>query len=150
MDEVRAIGGVNGGQQLTADEMAEVARLAARDREVRIHEAQHIAAAGGMAGGAQYEYEKGPDGKMYAVGGRVQITVTPGQTPEETLAKARQLRSAATAVGDPSGQDLAAAAKAGQMETRALQQIAHKEAGRGPGAAGARPRGSFQGFDRKA
>jgi hypothetical protein len=57
MDEIAAVGAVSGGRQLTANEMAEVAKLAARDREVRIHEAQHAAAAGAMAGGVEYDYE---------------------------------------------------------------------------------------------
>jgi hypothetical protein len=150
MDAVTAIGAVNGSQQLTADEMAEVAELAARDREVRIHEAQHAAAAGGMAGGIEYDYERGPDGKMYAVGGKVRITVTPGQTPEETLAKARQLRAAADAPADPSGQDLAVAAKAGQMEAEALQKIAQKSRAAASHASGSRLPPSLRGLDRKA
>jgi len=150
MDEVRAISAVRSGRQLTAEEQAEVAKLAARDREVRAHEAQHIAAGGGMASGAQYEYEMGPDGKMYAVGGRVKITVTPGSTPEETLARARQLQAAATAPGDPSSQDLSVAARASQMEATALQKISQKQVQEGHGASGPRSRGIFQGFDRTA
>ncbi len=150
MEEVRAIGSVKSGRQLTLEEQAEVARLAARDREVRVHEAQHMAAAGGMASGLQYDYEMGPDGKMYAVGGRVRITVTPGSTPEETLAKARQLRSAANATGDPSGQDLTVAARAGQMEARALQQITQKKAQQEQATSGQQLPASLRGFDRVA
>ena len=150
MDGISAIGAVNGNQQLTADEMAEVAKLAARDREVRIHEAQHAAAAGGMASGVQYDYEMGPDGKMYAVGGRVRITVTPGQTPEETLAKARQLRAAANAPADPSGQDLTVAARASQMEAEALQKIARQQADQNTNDTGHRLPSSLRGLDRRA
>ena len=150
MDEVRAISMVNGGQQLTAEELAEVARLTARDREVRFHEAQHAAAAGGMAGGMQFTYETGPDGKLYAVAGKVQITVMPGRTPEETLAKARQLRAAASAPADPSGQDATVAARAAQMEARALQQIAQREARQAADAASPRRTTQVHGFDRTA
>lgn len=150
MDGVSAIGAVNGGKKLTAEEMAEVAKLAARDREVRAHEAQHAAAAGGMASGTQYDYEMGPDGKMYAVGGKVQMTVSSGRTPEETLAKARQLRAAANAPADPSGQDMAVAARASQMEAEALQKIAAKQAAVGGGAAGQHLPPSLRGLDRKA
>jgi hypothetical protein len=150
MDIVTAIGAVSGNQQLTADEMTEVAKLAARDREVRIHEAQHAAAAGGMASGVQYDYEMGPDGKMYAVGGKVQITVAPGQTPEETLAKARQLRAAADAPADPSGQDLSVSARASEMEAKALQQIATRHSEHSANAAGHRLPTSLRGLDRKA
>lgn len=150
MDGVSVIGAVNGGKQLTAEEMAEVAKLAARDREVRIHEAQHAAAAGGMASGVQYDYEMGPDGKMYAVGGKVRMTVTPGQTPEETLAKARQLRAAANAPADPSGQDLAVAARASQMEAEALQKIARRQTEHGSRIPGSHLPPSLRGLDRKA
>jgi hypothetical protein len=130
--------------------MAEVARLAARDREVRIHEAQHAAAAGGMASGIQYDYEMGPDGKMYAVGGKVRIIITPGSTPEETLAKARQLRVAANAPADPSGQDLAVAAKASAMEAEALRKIAQKCKETAPHSTGSPLPPSLRGLDRKA
>jgi hypothetical protein len=150
MDAIRAIGGVNGGQQLTPEEQAEVAKLAARDREVRTHEAQHQAAAGEMAGAAQYTYQMGPDGKMYAIGGKVQITMTPGRTPEETIEKARQLRAAANAPADPSGQDMAVAAKAGAMEARALQQLAREQAQSNAGKPAAQVPLSLRGLDRTA
>jgi hypothetical protein len=150
MDSIRAISAVNGGEQLTPEEMAQVAKLAARDREVRAHEAQHIAAAGSMAGGAQYTYQMGPDGKMYAIGGRVKITVSPGSTPEETLAKARQIRAAATAPSDPSGQDMAVAARASQMEADALRKIAKEHSEQGGTKPGSQPTTSFGGLNRTA
>lgn len=130
--------------------MAEVAKLAARDREVRAHEAQHMAAAGAMASGVEYTYEMGPDGKMYAVGGKVHISVSPGQTPEDTLAKARQLRAAADAPADPSGQDMAVAARASAMEAEALQQIAKEHAQANSGSSAPQPYSSFRGLDRMA
>ena len=44
------------------------------DREERQHEQAHLSAAGGHArGGPSYQYETGPDGKRYAVGGEVSI-----------------------------------------------------------------------------
>jgi hypothetical protein len=55
---------------------------------------------------------------------KVRIEVAPSQTPEETLAKASQLRAAATAPSDPSHEDDAVAAEASQMELAALQDIA--------------------------
>ena len=123
MSEIQAISAVGGRQRFTAVQQAEIAELAKRDREVRLHEAQHLAAAGSMASGVQYTYETGPDSKLYAIGGRVQIIITPGATPEERLARARQLHLAAEAPADPSGQDVAVAAQASQMEVQALQQI---------------------------
>jgi hypothetical protein len=150
MDGIRAISSINGREQLTPEEMAQVAKLAARDREVRAHEAQHIAAAGAMAGGAQYIYQMGPDGKMYAIGGSVKITVAAGGTPEETLAKARQLRAAANAPADPSGQDMSVAARASQMESDALQKIAKEHAGQGGAKPNSPAPGTFGGLNRTA
>ena len=150
MDGIRAISGVNAGKQLTPDEQAEVAKMAARDREVRAHEAQHLAAAGSMAGSVEYTYEMGPDGKMYAVGGDVKIVITSGGTPEEALARARQLRAAADAPADPSGQDMSVAAKASAMEADALKKIAEKNAQPDHAATGVKPQVPFHGFDRTA
>ena len=150
MSEVQAIGGVSGGQRLTAAQLLEIAELAKRDREVRVHEAQHLAAAGSMASGVQYTYETGPDGKFYAVGGSVEISVAPGATPEETLAKARQLRYAADAPADPSGQDLKVAAQASQMEAQAMQQIASEKPASGQGATDQPATPSKRGFNRTA
>ena len=56
--------------ELTPSEKAEVAELERRDREVKAHEQAHKSAGGPYArGGARYEYETGPDGRQYAVGG---------------------------------------------------------------------------------
>ena len=99
-------------------------KLATRDREVRLHEAQHQAAAGVLAvGGPQFTYQTGPDGKLYAVGGEVKLSFASGQTPEETISRAAQMRAAATAPANPSGQDLAVAAQAAAMETQARQKL---------------------------
>lgn len=113
-----------GRRRLSAEELAQVAKLAARDREVRLHEAQHQAAAGTLAvGGPQFTYQTGPDGKLYAVGGEVKMSFPSGQDPEDTISRAAQMRAAATAPANPSGQDLAVAAQAAAMETRARQQL---------------------------
>jgi len=115
--------------QLTPDEQDEVRKLKARDREVRAHELAHQAAAGGLAGGASFSYQRGPDGVSYAVGGEVSISVRPGRTPEETVAIAQTVRAAALAPAEPSGQDRAVAAAASQLEAeaRAEQTSAARE-----------------------
>lgn len=107
--------------------------LAATDRRVRAHEAAHLAASGGLAkGGANFELVKGSDGRMYAVGGEVQIDVSPGRTPEETVRKADQIRRAALAPADPSAQDYRVAAQAAQMMAQAQQELARqRDAGNG-------------------
>lgn len=149
MDGISAIKGV-GQEQLSPAEKAEVAKLAARDREVRAHEARHAAAAGAMAGGIQYTYQTGPDGKQYAVGGTTQVMTSPGGSPEQALEQARQLAAAANAVSDPSGKDLAVAARARQMEAQALQAIAKEKAAAGGDASASKWPASLRGFDRVA
>jgi hypothetical protein len=88
-----------------------------------------MAAAGSLAkGGPTYEYERGPDGKQYATGGEVQIDSSVGSgSPEVAIAKAQQIRRAALAPADPSGQDRAVAAQAAAMEQEARSKLA-KEA----------------------
>jgi hypothetical protein len=112
-----------GPKQLKPVDQRLVEQLADIDRKVRAHEAAHQAAAGGLGGSATFTYKTGPDGKAYAVGGEVPIDMSPGRTPEETVARAQQIRAAALAPADPSPQDLAVAAQATQMEASAQEQI---------------------------
>ena len=113
----------------TPEKQAEVAKLRKRDREVRTHEQAHIAAAGGVAkGGATFTFQKGPDGKQYAVGGEVNIDTSPVPgNPEATIRKAKQIRSAALAPADPSAQDRAVAASATALEAQARQELNKEE-----------------------
>lgn len=101
-----------------------VIELSKRDREVRAHEQAHMAAGGMYAGGATYQYERGPNGVSYAVGGEVSISTGEGATPAESLRKAQVIRSAALAPANPSSQDRRVAAMATQMETQARSDIA--------------------------
>jgi hypothetical protein len=110
--------------ELADEEKAQVEALKQRDQEVRRHEAAHAAAGGQYAGAPTFSYTKGPDGKQYAVGGEVSIDVSPGSTPEETIRKADQVRAAALAPADPSGQDRAVAAAATQMKLQAQAEAA--------------------------
>lgn len=104
----------------------ELRQLQARDREVRDHEQAHIAAGGAhVRGSAQYTYEKGPDGRLYAVGGEVPIDTSPvAGNPQATLAKAETIQRAALAPSEPSGQDQNVAASARQMAAQARIDIA--------------------------
>lgn len=113
-------------QELPREQEAEVAAMEKRDQEVRTHEQQHLAAAGGHArGGAHYSFETGPDGKRYVVEGHVNIdTSAVPDDPEATIQKAQTIRRAALAPAQPSGADRAVAAKAGRMETQARQELA--------------------------
>lgn len=116
-------------EELDAREEQAVRELEARDREVRAHEQAHVAAGGGLVqGGASFQYELGPDGKRYAVSGEVQIRVSDAETPEATITRAQQIRRAALAPAQPSGQDRAVAARATQMLIEATREAA-SEAG---------------------
>ncbi|MFW5614611.1 MAG: putative metalloprotease CJM1_0395 family protein, partial [Campylobacter hyointestinalis] len=68
-------------------------------------------------------YQKGPDSKMYAVGGEVEIDTSPGRTPQETIQKAQQIKRAALAPSSPSPADLKIAANAASMEALAKAQM---------------------------
>jgi len=112
-------------QPLNDAEMAVLSELKSIDSQVRLHEQAHLAQAGGLAmSGANFTYKTGPDHRRYAVGGEVQINAGPGRTPEETLRKPQIIRSAALAPAQPSPQDRAVAASAGQMEQAARAEIA--------------------------
>jgi hypothetical protein len=81
-----------------------------------------MAAGKGLTGGASYTYETGPDGRRYAVGGEVPVSLSPGRTPDETIQNAETVRAAALAPADPSAQDLEVAGQASQMEAQARQE----------------------------
>ena len=117
------------GKELEADEVHYVRELESIDRNVKAHEAAHIAAgAGVVSGGASYGYTRGPDGKMYATSGEVPISIKKGSTPEETIQNARQIVAAAMAPADPSPQDYKVAASAMQMESQARTEQAQERA----------------------
>ena len=115
--------------RLTEEQIKQVEELKARDQEVRTHEAAHLAAAGQHAkGGPTFDYQQGPDGKRYAVGGEVQIdTSKVPNDPEATIQKARQIRAAAMAPAEPSSQDRQVAAQAVQMESQARAELQNQQ-----------------------
>ncbi len=98
-------------------------RMKQTEQNIRAHEAAHMSAGGGFAGSASYVYAKGPDGRMYVVGGEVPIQAPEGKTPEETIKNMEVVQRAALAPPDPSAQDLAVAAAAMQIESRARAAI---------------------------
>jgi len=114
-------------EELSPEEEEMVKKLQARDAEVKGHEAAHQAAGAGLTGAASFTYQQGPDGKMYAIGGEVSISMPSGSTPEETIANARKIAAAAMAAGDPSPQDFSVAASARVMEMKAQQQLAREK-----------------------
>ena len=112
---------------LSEEDLREVEKLRDRDREVRTHEAAHLAAAGRFAqGGAKFTTVRGPDGQSYAIGGSVGIDTGREATPEATIQKAEQIRRAALAPAEPSGQDRAVAAQAATLKLDAQAELAQE------------------------
>lgn len=103
-------------------------QLSARDSEVRQHEMAHQAAGGGHTGAASYTFQRGPDGRMYAVGGEVSIdTSAVSGDPRATLEKAETIIRAAMAPAEPSSQDHRVAASARAMAAEARAELARME-----------------------
>jgi hypothetical protein len=116
------------GEELSEEELDEVRQLKARDQEVKTHEQAHVAAGGQyIRGGISYDYQRGPDGKNYAVGGHVNIDVSAESTPEATINKMRVVKRAALAPAEPSGADRAVAAEASNKEQQARSEIAETQ-----------------------
>lgn len=137
-EDARAGGEPSGSPEaeLSQEEQSQVEQLETRDREVRQHEQAHLAAAGGYArGGASYEYETGPDGKRYAVGGEVSIdTSKVSGDPEATIRKAQIVYRAALAPAEPSSQDRSIASQAKRMEMAARQDLTKVQIEEGAGS----------------
>ncbi len=115
-------------QEFSKEEQQQIRELAARDREVKTHEAAHKAAGGGLTGPAQFSYTAGPDGKRYATGGEVSINTSkvPGD-PQATVIKADRIRAAALAPAEPSAQDHKVATQASQMAAEARVEMAKQK-----------------------
>ena len=122
-------------RELSEEEQEEVEELKKRDREVREHEQAHLAAAGQYArGGAQFEYQTGPDGRRYAVGGEVSVdTSKVPDDPQATIRKSQAIYRAAMAPAEPSSQDRRVAAKARQMQSQAQAEVAAERRGASEG-----------------
>lgn len=114
----------DGNEQFTEKEQVKLDELKARDTEVVTHELAHAAAGGQYAGSPSYSYETGPDGAKYAVSGEVSIDTSKIEgDPQATLIKAQQVKRAALAPVEPSGQDRIVAASADQMAAEARKEI---------------------------
>lgn len=114
-----------GDAQLSSEELEQIAELKSRDREVRSHEMAHMMVGGSLVRkGASYQYQTGPDGQRYAVGGEVSIDSSAvNEDPSATIRKMQQVKRAALAPANPSSQDHAVASAAAQAESAARQQL---------------------------
>ena len=121
--------------QLTEEQQQQVERLKERDREVRAHEQAHARAGGPHAGAPSYEFQRGPDGRMYAVSGEVQIDTAPiSGNPAATIAKMELVVRAALAPQDPSAQDRRVAAEAQTAKAEAQAELRQQKQAESRGA----------------
>ena len=110
---------------LTPAQQELVADLKARDAEVRRHEQAHAAVGGQYASAPSYSYQTGPDGRQYAVGGAVQIDVSPVDgDPAATITKMEVVQAAALAPAEPSAADRQVAALAATLRAQAIADLA--------------------------
>lgn len=117
-----------GDKPLDNTEQAKVDELKKRDAEVRRHEQTHASVGGQYAGSPRYEMEQGADGRSYAVGGEVDIDVTPiADDPAATIQKMQTVQRAALAVEEPSAADRRIANEAAQQEQKARQELAEEQ-----------------------
>lgn len=126
--------------ELTDEEKKIIQELKARDREVRVHEQQHRAAAGQYARSMSFDYQVGPDNQRYAVGGQVNLdTSAIPNDPEATIEKMKQIKRAALAPAEPSGKDRQVAAQSDReiMKQQAkLEKLKREEAAEAYAASG--------------
>ncbi len=115
----------NPAKEHDPEELAVINELKSTDREVRAHEAAHVAAGGQyVQGGASFEYKTGPDGKRYAVAGEVQIdTSAVPDDPQATIEKMEVVKRAALAPKNPSSQDRSVAAAANRAQSQARIEL---------------------------
>ena len=111
------------GPQLSRQERELLQQLRQRDREVRQHEQAHMSAGGEYTRGAQFQYEKGPRGQLWAVGGEVSFDSSRPEEPKKAMEKGETLARAALAPAEPSQQDLKVASTARQMAAEARAEL---------------------------
>lgn len=115
-------------EEIERQELEQTRELSKRDREVRAHEQAHAAIGGQYASAPSFTYERGPDGRLYAVEGEVKIDTSPiPNDPEATLEKAETIQRAALGVAEPSSADRAAAADARAMAADARAELLRQD-----------------------
>ena len=118
---------IDGKEQTKAEALEHdriISDLKKRDQEVRSHEAAHAAVGGAFTGAPNLTYEKGPDGKRYAVSGEVSVDLsTIKGDPSATIAKMQKVHAAALAPVNPSVQDTRVASTATQLILQAQSEL---------------------------
>lgn len=117
---------VNRLQDPNSPESKQLRALKARDKEVRAHEQAQMAAAGSQANSSpRLVYQRGPDGRQYAVGGEVQINFMPVESASEgSTEKAEILQKETHVPKNSSSQDQSTAT---DVENLKQQEPIHGE-----------------------
>ena len=87
------------------------------DSNIRGHEQAH-AASGTTTTPIQYNYQQGPDGKMYAVGGHVRLDTSIPDDPKAASVKLDEIKRSATVSSDMSGADANISIQANLMKMK--------------------------------
>lgn len=74
------------------------------DNKIRTHEQTH-ASSGTTTSGIKYNYQAGPDGKLYATGGYVNLNVSIPKDESEAIAKLNEIQKASSSPSGLSGAD---------------------------------------------
>ena len=75
-----------------------------KDNEIRTHEQTH-ASLGTTTAPINYNFQVGPDGKLYAMGGSVRFDTSIPSNPENARVKLEELKDASSSVSSLSGAD---------------------------------------------
>ncbi|AVM73648.1 putative metalloprotease CJM1_0395 family protein [Magnetospirillum gryphiswaldense] len=108
-----------GEGDLSQAERQQLKQLQDADRAVKTEERHHAAVAGAYGGAPQYQYVQGPDGKYYAVAGKVEVGAPANASDEEAARAHKAIAAAATSVASPSSADYTAAAQASRQASKA-------------------------------
>ena len=92
-----------------------------RDSEVRTHEQAH-ASETTTTSPINYNYQTGPDGKLYAMGGSVRFDTSIPSDPQSAQVKLEELKNAANSTGTLSGADTSIA-QAANLNKMLLQSM---------------------------
>lgn len=115
-------------EEMSAEERRLIQELRNRDHQVRAHELAHQSAGGRYAGGVQFSFTYGPDGRRYATSGEVDVDLRRTGDPAEDLRTAETVRRAALAPAEPSAQDQRVAARAAALAAEAQAALGDAEA----------------------
>ncbi len=99
-----------------------LSKFKAMDAKIKNHEQTH-ATLGQTTAPISYNYQQGPDGKLYVVGGSVRLDTSIPNDPKAALNKLDQIQKAASGVDDQSSADLAISTQASLNKMLILSKL---------------------------